>query len=110
MRGFSEKLPAYTVGNTAFAARTVKQLTANVALRMDFTPTAGGVMPYLTVGADFNSFDDGLGNNSDYVSPRVAAGFSVDSGSGTLSVDVDGGEILDGTTDIGVSVLYRMNF
>ena len=109
-RGFSEKMPAHTVGATAVPARTVKQNTGNISLRMDFNETQGGLMPYLTVGLDFNDFDDGLGGGDDYVSPRLAAGFKIDSRSGTFTFDLDGGEIADGTNDIGLTILFNRSF
>ncbi|WP_127113512.1 autotransporter domain-containing protein [Shimia sediminis] len=109
-RGFSEKMPAHTVGLTAVPARTVSQNTANVSLRMDFHETQGGLFPYLTVGLDFNDFDDGLGGGDTYVSPRLAAGFKIESRTGTFTVDLDGGEIADGTNDVGLTVLFSRSF
>lgn len=109
-RGFSEKMPAHTVGLTAVPARTVSQNTANLSLRMDFHETQGGMLPYVTVGLDFNDFDDGLGGGDNYVSPRLAAGFKIESRSGTFTVDLDGGEIADGTNDIGLTILFSRSF
>lgn len=110
LRGFSEKMPSYTIGNTVVPARNVRQTTANASLRMDFHPGESGVLPYLSIGADFNDFNDGLGTSYRYTSPRVAAGFRIERGTGTFTFDLDGGEIADGANDIGLSIFYNKSF
>ena len=92
----------------ALAARDVSQVQASIGTRIDFAPS-GPIRPYASVALEAQKFDDGTTTSND-LSARLGAGFSMDAGPGTLSVDLDTGEIADGVRDTGLSVRYGYVF
>jgi hypothetical protein len=104
LSGFREDIGA----GGGLAARDVSQVQASVGTRIDFAPS-GPIRPYASVALEAQKFDDGT-TTSDNLSARLGAGFSMDAGPGTLSVDFDAGEIADGVRDAGLSVRYGYVF
>ena len=105
IHGFSEALPSDAPGG----ARTVSARTLSAAGQMDFY-NQSAFTPYLSLGLDANEFDDGLGNTSNDVAPRVGAGVYGTVGGGTFAVNVDSGELYDGVRDVNAGVNWTLNF
>ena len=104
LSGFHEDIGA----GGGLAARDVSQVQASIGTRIDFAPS-GPIRPYASVALEAQKFDDGTTTSND-LSARLGAGFSMDAGPGTLSVDLDTGEIADGVRDTGLSVRYGYVF
>ncbi|MWB77821.1 autotransporter domain-containing protein [Pseudooceanicola sp. 216_PA32_1] len=107
--GFSEDHPAAVINAAAVPGHTVSSLTGSLGARADFA-LSGGVRPYVSLAVDFNRFEDGFGTTTRNTSPRLGLGMTARMGAGTFQVDFDGGEILDGTRDYGLSLGYAMHF
>ncbi|MEL7092426.1 MAG: hypothetical protein AAFN94_11890 [Pseudomonadota bacterium] len=105
INGYSEDHPV--VGITP--ARTISSTTISIGSRAYFQPSTTAI-GYVGLALQHNSFDDGLGNDDDSISPRLSTGYEVQAGPGTFAIDADLGEVVDGTTDIGVSVGYFVSF
>lgn len=103
--GFSESHPV--VGTTA--ARSITQLVGSLGTKATLTPDAA-LRPYVSLAGAFSRFDDGLGTKTDHLSPRIGAGMVFDEGPGVFELHLDGGEILDGTRDYGLSARYSLDF
>ncbi|MGP6087732.1 autotransporter domain-containing protein [Antarctobacter jejuensis] len=103
--GFSEDHPAAG----GLAARDISSVTGAIGTRATFQ-TGTALAPYVSVGADFTRFDDGLGSETSYTSPRLGTGFSYDTGRGNLSLDLDGGRVLEDTRDLRLRMKYNLNF
>lgn len=102
---FSEDHPAAG----ALAARDVTSVTGSLGTRATFQ-TGTALAPYVSLGAEFTRFDDGLGGESSFTSPRIGTGFDYDTGAGNLSLDLDGGRILEDTRDLRLRMNYNLNF
>lgn len=103
--GFTEELPAAAPGG----ARTVRSTTLALGAQFNLR-TVNRITPYVSLAAEGNRFDDGLGNDSTSFAPRLGAGFSAQTNGGRLNVDFDAGEVFDGARDVGVNVSYVLNF
>ena len=103
--GFTEELSAAAPGG----ARTVRSTTLSLGAQLNFQPV-NRISPYVSLAAEGNRFDDGLGNNSTSFAPRLGVGFSAETNRGRLSVDIDAGEVFDGARDVGANVSYVLNF
>lgn len=108
---YREKLPAYTGSGGAVAAHSVKNLNLNIGVKIEpLTVMANGILPYISLGADYGSNDSVLSGNQSFFSPRIGAGFGVDLGGGYLSVDVDAGKVQKGVRDVGLRANYEFSF
>ena len=105
LSGFSEDHPAAG----ALAGRTVSGLTGSIGTRATFAQGAA-LRPYVSLGADFSQFDDGLGISDSHTSPRLGTGFTWNSDRGTFSMDLNGGRIIEDTRDIELRMKYNLNF
>ncbi len=103
--GFSEDHPAAG----GLAARDITSVTGSVGTRATFQ-TGTALAPYVSLGADFTRFDDGLGNETTHTGPRLGTGFNYETGQGNLSLDLDGGRILEDTRDLRLRMNYNLNF
>lgn len=105
LSGFTEDHPAAG----ALVARDISSFTGSIGTRASFNAGAP-FRPYLSLGADFMRFDDGINGTITHNTPRVGAGFIYDSGAGSLNMHINGGEILQGTDDVEVRVNYDLEF
>lgn len=103
--GFAEDHPAAG----GLTARTVTGLTGSLGTRASFD-IGTALTPYVSLGAEYNRFDDGLGSETSHTGPRVGTGFAYDAGKGRLTLDLDGGRILDDTRDMKLRMNYNLNF
>lgn len=91
------------------AARDFTLLTGAIGTRATLD-TGRALTPYLSIGADYTRFDDGRGGDETQLGPRLGTGFSYDAGSGALSMDLDGGQLLKDTRDLKLRLNYTLNF
>lgn len=105
LSGFAEDHPAAG----ALAARTVSGLTGSIGTRATFARGAA-LRPYVSLGADFSQFDDGLGATDTHGSPRLGTGFTWNSEGSTFSMDLNGGQIIEDTRDVELRMKYNLNF
>ncbi|WP_300435131.1 autotransporter domain-containing protein [uncultured Mameliella sp.] len=103
--GFAEDHPAAG----GLAARTVTGLTGSLGTRASFD-IGTALTPYVSLGAEYNRFDDGLGSETSHTGPRIGTGLAYDAGKGRLTLDLDGGRILDDTRDMKLRMNYNLNF
>lgn len=108
-RGFSEDHPSVVISGTTVAAHDVSMLTGSVGTTTEFNPD-GNIRPNVSIAADFNSYDDGLGSRSSYVSPRLGAGLVADGGLGTFSMDLIYSEVLKNTDAVTVRANFAKRF
>lgn len=102
--GFREDHPA-AGSNAAF---DVSSTSGSLGTTVMFD-AGGGLRPYVSLAAEFNRLDDGT-TESEHFSPRVGLGLSYDSAKGTTTLDIDGGETLEGTRDYGLRVGHSFQF
>lgn len=105
LSGFQEDHPAAGV----LVARDIESVTGSIGTRATFNP-GSAFKPFVSLGFDFMRFDDGINGMIAHNTPRLGAGFSYDAPMGTLDVDVNGGEILQGTDDVEVRINYNLSF
>lgn len=105
LSGFEEDHPAAGL----LAARDISSFTGSIGTRASFN-AGSAFRPFVSLGFDFMRFDDGINGTISHNTPRVGAGFAYDAPMGTLDVDVNGGEILQGTDDIEVRINYNLSF
>lgn len=105
LSGFKEDHPAAGL----LAARDISSVTGSIGTRASFNP-GSAFRPFVSLGFDFMRFDDGINGTFSHNTPRIGAGFAYDAPMGTLDVDVNGGEILQGTDDIEVRINYNLSF
>ena len=86
--GFSEDHPSAG----ALSSRTVSALTGSIGTKAIFGQGAP-LRPYVSIGADFNRYDDGVNRRTTHNTPRLGTGFTYHTGSGSLSMDLNGGQI-----------------
>lgn len=92
-------------------ANTIHSLTTSVGTRITpQTAWENGVMPYLSIAADYGRLSDDLGASDTYFAPRVGLGLSADMARGRLNVDFDAGKVNSTTRDYGLRVTYEMKF
>ncbi|WP_185020777.1 hypothetical protein [Histidinibacterium lentulum] len=104
-----ESHPSAVIRGTRQAARDISATSARLGTRVDFGDL-GGIAPYVSAAAAFSRVDDGLGNDESWTSGRYGAGFSTTGGPGTLSLDIDAGEEIEGIDDLGVRLNYVFSF
>ncbi len=107
--GFVEDHPAVTLGGTPVAAHSVSSLTGSLGSKAMFNP-GQAARPYLSVAAEFNQFDDGLGTTLDHFAPRFGAGIEVNGEMGNFEFRVETGEIIEGTRDYSARFGYSLEF
>lgn len=103
--GFKEDHPAAG----ALAAREVNMVTGSIGTKATFA-SGSALQPYLSISADFSRFDDGVNGRKTHSTPRLGTGFDYATGAGNLSMDVNGGRILEGTRDVEVRLKYDFSF
>ena len=108
-RGFSEDHPAVVINTIPVAARTISSLTGALGTRATFNLDKPA-RPFINVAAEFNQFDNGLGTDTDNFSPRIGAGLHVDGEFGDFEIEIEGGELFDGTRDYQARLGFRMEF
>jgi hypothetical protein len=104
-----EAHPEAVIAGTRQAARDISATSARLGARVDFGDL-GGIAPYISAAAAFSRVDDGLGGDEEFTSGRYGAGFATTGGPGTLSLDIDAGEDIEGIDDLGVRVNYVYTF
>ena len=102
--GYREQIGA--VG--AAAARDVEQRQLSLGTRIDFGKSPAS-MPYVTLGIDAYEFED-AGVTDSNVSPSIGAGYALDVGTGTLSIDFDASEVATDVRRYGLGLRYDMRF
>ncbi|MBY6159859.1 autotransporter outer membrane beta-barrel domain-containing protein [Mameliella alba] len=105
LSGFAEDHPAAG----GLSARRISGLTGSIGTRASFD-IGTSLTPYVSLGAEYNRYDDGLGTREDHTGPRIGTGFAYDAGKGRLTLDVDGGRLLDDTRDLKLRMNYNLNF
>ncbi|MGR3370377.1 autotransporter domain-containing protein [Sagittula sp.] len=103
--GFSEDHPSAG----ALSSRTVSALTGSIGTKAIFGQGAP-LRPYVSIGADFNRYDDGVNRRTTHNTPRLGTGFTYHTGSGSLSMDLNGGQIFEDTRDVELRMNYNFNF
>ncbi|MDJ0824539.1 MAG: hypothetical protein QNJ16_03435 [Rhodobacter sp.] len=109
VQGFAEDHPAVAIGGAPVAARTISSLTGSIGSKATFNP-GQAARPYISLAAEANRFDDGLGTETENVSPRLGAGIDVTGKRGDFHLHLEGGEIFDGTRDYSIGIGYNMRF
>lgn len=104
LSGFQEDIDAAGT----LAAQDISQYALGVGSRVDFV-TRGAFDPYVALGFDAWEFDNGT-SRSDGVSPRLEAGFSMQTGAGRLSADFSAAEVSDDVDRYGISLRYDLRF
>ncbi len=104
VRGFSESLPS-----ASGAARTITSYTGSIGSRATFN-AGRRLRPYVSLAGEYNSFSNGLGTTTDSIAPRVEAGLDYRGDAGTLSINLDGGQLFTGTEDYGVALRYETSW
>jgi len=104
-----ESHPSAVIRGTRQAARDIGATSARLGARVDFGDL-GGIAPYVSAAAAFSRVDDGLGGDESFSSGRYGAGFATTAGPGTLSLDIDAGEEVEGIDDLGIRVNYVFSF
>lgn len=104
VQGFEEEHPAAG----ALAARTIRQTTGSLSVQANLAP-GSATQPYIRLGLNNNRFDDGT-TESTFWAPRLGGGINWQTGAGTLSLDIDGGRLLEDTNDLGFDLRYSINF
>lgn len=108
-RGFSEDHPMVVISGATVAAHDVSMLTGSIGTTAEFNPD-GNIRPNLSVAADFNSYNDGLGGKDSYVSPRLGAGFIAEGNAGTFSMDLIYNEVLKNTDAVSLRASFAKRF
>lgn len=108
-RGFSERHPTAIISGTTVSAHSVSMLTGSIGTTAVFNPN-GNVRPNVSVAADFNHYNDGVGTKDSYVSPRLGAGLVADGSAGTFSMDINFSEVLKNTDAISLGVSFAKRF
>lgn len=93
----------------ALAACDISMLTGSIGTKATFA-TGSTLQLYLSIGADFSHYDDGITGRQRHDTPRLATGFRHDTGAGHLAPEVNGGRILKGTRDVEVRLNDDLNF
>lgn len=103
--GFSEDHPSAG----ALSSRTVSALTGSIGTKAIFAQGAP-LRPYVSIGADFHRYDDGVNGRKTHNTPRIGTGFTYNTGNGSLSMDLNGGQIFEDTRDVELRMNYNFNF
>ena len=72
--------------------------------------TQGAGRPFLTVAAENNGHDDGLGTSTSHVTPRIGAGIQVDGAMYDLKIMFETAETFDGTRDESAAISLGFDF
>ncbi|MGB7317805.1 MAG: hypothetical protein WBC85_07545, partial [Planktotalea sp.] len=112
IRGYSEAQDAFTVGAATTAANKITGVTGSLGTKFSIDTHIGSakVTPFVSLAAELNRFDDGLGAISTYAAPRIAIGMTSIGRAGDLSMILDGGNVEAGTKDISLSISYALRF
>ena len=104
--GYRERQP----GAGALAERDISQVRAAIGTKIIFNPMAD-FRPFVSMAAEHVSFDAGAGaDRVSHTSPRIGLGFAYDINGGRIDFDLDGGEFIEGTRDVGLLVRYSIDF
>ena len=95
-------------GIGAVAGRDVHQRQLSLGTRIDFGSDPAS-RPYLTVALDGYEFDDGTDSTGE-VAPSIGAGYALDTGMGTVSVDLSASEVARDVRRYGIDLRYEHRF
>ena len=111
LSAFREDQPSYSSTAGVVAANRIDVATLSLGARLSpLQAYSNGIMPYVSLAADFAHRDTTLGGSENMTSPRLGFGMSMDLENGFLNADLDGGRLFDRTDDIGIRVSYEWNF
>ena len=111
LRASREEHPEYTSSAGTVAENTLESLTAYLGATVQpLERTAGGFLPFVSLGGDFHSRDSLLTGSSNFSAARLGLCFSQLVGAGELSFAIDGGTFEEGIRDVGGTLSFTMSF
>jgi hypothetical protein len=107
LSGYREAQPAYA----AVAANDITSFNASLGAKVEpLAPMANGMLPYISLAADYGSKTSTVNGTQSFTSPRVGLGFGMATGGGYLSVDLDAGRVQSDVRDVGLRATYEFSF
>lgn len=111
LSAFRENQASYTIGATTVPRNQIEMAKLSIGGQITpLAPYANGILPYLSLAGEFNHRETTTGGNTTLWSPRLGFGMSMALENGFLTVDFDGGQMLDNTNDRGLKIAYQWNF
>lgn len=108
---FRENQPSYTTTTGVVPRNEITSSNLSLGGRITpLEPYANGILPYLSLAAEFSHRDSTIGGSTTLWSPRLGLGLSMTLDQAYLAIDLDAGEVLDGTRDYGLRLTYQWNF
>jgi len=110
-----EKLPAFTsvAPVVAYAATEIKSFVATIGTGVNYNPIDKGNLTYLPNAGfevDYVRNDDGFGNVDSFTTPRLSGGVTIISDTGALNLGANVSRTSEGTTTVGASAAYFLQF
>ena len=107
LTGYREAQPVFG----AVAANDISSLNASLGAKVEpLAPMANGVLPYISLAADYGSKTSTANGTETFSSPRMGLGFGMATGGGYLSMDLDAGKVQSDVRDMGLRATYEFSF
>jgi hypothetical protein len=111
LSAYREKLPAYTGSGGAVAANAIDNVNLNIGAKFEpLAEMANGILPYISLSADYGSSSSAISGKQSFFSPRIGVGFGAELGTGYLSIDLDAGKVHEDVRDVGLRASYEFTF
>ena len=111
LTAFREDQPSYSTTTATVSHNEIDFARLSMGAQIaPLVPYRNGILPYLSLAADFNHRETTFGGNSTLWSPRVGLGMRMAFAQGSFSLDFDAGELLDHTDDYGLKFAFVWDF